>query len=117
MLVGEPGIGKTALCEQLGAVVVEAGGRALVGHCYAEGSFRPPYQPFVEALDASNVRSGLSGRRPITVRVSSSGRSWTARTTTGHLEPYTLVRDQLFRAQGEGKSDRTRAIAAVASRA
>ncbi|HEY2201672.1 MAG TPA: ATP-binding protein [Solirubrobacteraceae bacterium] len=51
MLVGEPGIGKTALCEQLCAFVVEAGGQALVGHCYAEGSFRPPYQPFVEALD------------------------------------------------------------------
>ena len=51
MLVGEPAIGKTALCEELGVSVTAAGGQTLVGHCYAEGSFRPPYQPFVEALD------------------------------------------------------------------
>ncbi len=44
-------IGKTALCEELGVAVTAAGGQTLVGHCYAEGSFRPPYQPFVEALD------------------------------------------------------------------
>src|SRR5262249_55298567 len=50
MLVGEPGIGKTALCDQLRRFVSEAGGRSLVGHCYEEGSFRPPYQPFVEVL-------------------------------------------------------------------
>src|SRR5215472_12841575 len=49
-LVGEPGIGKTALCEQLCRFVVEAGGLPLVGHCYEEGSFRPPYQAFVEVL-------------------------------------------------------------------
>jgi DNA-binding CsgD family transcriptional regulator len=50
MLVGEPGIGKTALCEQLGALVAASGGLSLVGHCYEEGSFRPPYQPFVEVF-------------------------------------------------------------------
>src|SRR5215216_4122315 len=50
MLVGEPGIGKTALCEQLCRFVEMSGGRPLVGHCYEEGSFRPPYQPFVEVL-------------------------------------------------------------------
>jgi hypothetical protein len=48
MLVGEPGIGKTALCEQLCEFAGESGGHSLVGHCYEEGSFRPPYQPFVE---------------------------------------------------------------------
>src|SRR5215216_1144254 len=33
MLVGEPGIGKTALCEQLCRVVAVSGGTPLVGHC------------------------------------------------------------------------------------
>src|SRR3974390_3476453 len=50
MLVGEPGIGKTALSDQLSTFVSASGGLALVGHCYEEGSFRPPYQPFVEVL-------------------------------------------------------------------
>jgi DNA-binding CsgD family transcriptional regulator len=50
MLAGEPGIGKTALCEQLCRFVQVSGGRPLVGHCYEEGSFRPPYQPFVEVF-------------------------------------------------------------------
>jgi DNA-binding CsgD family transcriptional regulator len=52
MLVGEPGIGKTALCEQLGRFASASGGRPLFGHCYEEGSFRPPYQAFVEAFTA-----------------------------------------------------------------
>jgi DNA-binding CsgD family transcriptional regulator len=52
MVVGEPGIGKTALCEQLGTFVSAAGGTSLVGHCYPEGSFRPPYYPFVRALES-----------------------------------------------------------------
>jgi hypothetical protein len=52
LLVGEPGIGKTALCEQLCRFVSASGGRPLVGHCYEEGSFRRPYQPFVEAFGA-----------------------------------------------------------------
>ena len=50
LLVGEPGIGKTALCDELCRSVVAAGGLPLVGHCYEEGSFRRPYQPFVEAF-------------------------------------------------------------------
>jgi predicted ATPase len=50
MLVGEPGIGKTALSDQLCRFVSAAGGKSLVGHCYEEGSFRPPYQPFVEVF-------------------------------------------------------------------
>jgi hypothetical protein len=27
--------------------VSASGGLPLVGHCYEEGSFRPPYQPFL----------------------------------------------------------------------
>jgi tetratricopeptide (TPR) repeat protein len=50
MVMGEPGIGKTALCEQLSTYVTLRGGRTLVGHCYEEGSMSLPYLPFVEAL-------------------------------------------------------------------
>jgi tetratricopeptide (TPR) repeat protein len=50
MVVGEPGIGKTALCEQLSTYVTLRGGKTLVGHCYEEGSLSLPYLAFVEAL-------------------------------------------------------------------
>jgi len=50
MVVGEPGIGKTALCEQLATYVALRGGKALVGHCYEEGPMSLPYLAFVEAL-------------------------------------------------------------------
>ena len=50
MVVGEPGIGKTALCEQLATYVAMRGGLALVGHCYEEGSLSLPYLAFVEAM-------------------------------------------------------------------
>jgi tetratricopeptide (TPR) repeat protein len=51
-VVGEPGIGKTALCEQLATYVAMRGGRTLVGHAYEEGSLSLPYLPFVEAMRA-----------------------------------------------------------------
>ncbi len=50
MVVGEPGIGKTSLCESLSTYVTLRGGRTLVGHCYEEGSLSLPYLAFVEAL-------------------------------------------------------------------
>jgi tetratricopeptide (TPR) repeat protein len=50
MVTGEPGIGKTALCEQLSTYVTLRGGRTLVGHCYETGSLSLPYLAFVEAL-------------------------------------------------------------------
>jgi tetratricopeptide (TPR) repeat protein len=50
IIVGEPGIGKTALCEQLSTYVTLRGGKTLVGHCYEEGSLSLPYLAFVEAL-------------------------------------------------------------------
>jgi tetratricopeptide (TPR) repeat protein len=50
MVMGEPGIGKTALCEQLATYVTLRGGRTLVGHCYEKGSLSLPYLAFVEAL-------------------------------------------------------------------
>jgi tetratricopeptide (TPR) repeat protein len=50
MVVGEPGIGKTSLCEQLATYAAIRGGMTLVGHCYEEGSLSLPYLPFVEAM-------------------------------------------------------------------
>jgi serine/threonine protein kinase len=50
MVVGEPGIGKTAVCEQLATYVTLRGGFTLTGHCYEEGSLSLPYLAFVEAL-------------------------------------------------------------------
>lgn len=50
MIVGEPGIGKTSLCEQLSTYVTLRGGKTMVGHCYEEGSLSLPYLAFVEAL-------------------------------------------------------------------
>src|SRR4051812_170106 len=52
MLAGEPGIGKTALCQQVAGFVGRRNGIALVGHCYPEGSASLPYQPFVEAFES-----------------------------------------------------------------
>jgi tetratricopeptide (TPR) repeat protein len=49
-VVGEPGIGKTALCEQISTYAAVRGGKTLVGHCYEEGSLSLPYLPFIEAL-------------------------------------------------------------------
>jgi tetratricopeptide (TPR) repeat protein len=66
MVTGEPGIGKTALCEQLSTYVTLRGGRTLVGHCYEAGSLSLPYLAFVEALrsyvlsrDAKDLREEL----------------------------------------------------------
>ncbi|KKL50189.1 hypothetical protein LCGC14_2307990, partial [marine sediment metagenome] len=59
MVVGEPGIGKTTLCEQLATYATLRGGRPLVGHCYEEGSLSLPYLPFVEAM-----RSYVLAREP-----------------------------------------------------
>ena len=56
VVVGEPGIGKTALCTQLATYVTLRGGTTLVGHCYEEGSVSLPYLPFVEALSTYVVK-------------------------------------------------------------
>ena len=66
MVLGEPGIGKTALTEQLATYVTLRGGRTLVGHCYEQGSLSLPYLAFVEAMrsyvldrDADDLRKEL----------------------------------------------------------
>jgi eukaryotic-like serine/threonine-protein kinase len=73
MVVGEPGIGKTAVTEQLGNYVSLRNGRVLVGHCYEEGSLSLPYLAFVEALrsyaqarDVSHLKKELgTGARSV----------------------------------------------------
>jgi serine/threonine protein kinase/class 3 adenylate cyclase len=50
MIVGEPGIGKTTITEQLATYVGMRGGKSLVGHCYEEGSLSLPYLAFVETM-------------------------------------------------------------------
>ena len=52
LVVGEPGIGKTALCGRLATSAVEQGGQALTGHCHEDGARSLPCLPFVEALRA-----------------------------------------------------------------
>ena len=49
MVVGEPGIGKTRLVEELGAYASMRGAQVVWGHCY-EGDLGVPYLPYVEAF-------------------------------------------------------------------
>ena len=54
LIVGEPGIGKTRLCEELETHARERGFEVQVGHCY-EGEGAPAYWPWVQILrDAAN---------------------------------------------------------------
>ena len=80
-VVGEPGIGKTSVCEQLATYAAMRGGRALVGHCYEEGSLSLPYLPFVEAMrsyvatrDADALRSELGSGASDVARIVSEVR-------------------------------------------
>jgi tetratricopeptide (TPR) repeat protein len=76
MVVGEPGIGKTALCEQLATYVSLRNGGVLVGHCYEEGSLSLPYLAFVEVLrtyaqtrDVNRLRKELGAGAPDVARI------------------------------------------------
>jgi len=105
MVVGEPGIGKTSLCEQLATYVAVRGGRALVGHCYEEGSLSLPYLPFVEAM-----RSYVLAREPDDLRKDlGSGAAEVARLISE-------IRDRLqveLRPAGDPEDDRWRLLQAV----
>jgi hypothetical protein len=62
MLVGEPGVGKTTLCEQLAAYARQRSAQVVVGHCY--GAESPvSYRPFAEAI--GNIVASLD---PSTLR-------------------------------------------------
>ena len=58
VVVGEPGIGKSSLCDRLSTHVALRGGVTLTGHCYEKGSVSLPYLPFVEILRAHVSGSG-----------------------------------------------------------
>ena len=81
MVVGEPGIGKTTICEQLGTYAKLRGGMTLVGHCYEEGSLSLPYLAFVEAMrtyvldrDTDGLRSDLGSGASEVARIVSEVR-------------------------------------------
>jgi DNA-binding NarL/FixJ family response regulator len=68
-ILGEPGIGKTALCDRLAGYAESHGARTLVGRCYGASSLNVPYLPVVEALrtyvlgldvDTLRIRLGTS---------------------------------------------------------
>jgi tetratricopeptide (TPR) repeat protein len=107
MVVGEPGIGKTSLCEQLATYVTVRGGRALVGHCYEEGSLSLPYLPFIEAM-----RSYVLTREPDGLRADlGSGAADVARLISE-------IRDALqveLRPPGDAEDDRWRLLQAVST--
>jgi len=63
MVVGEPGIGKTSLWEQLSAYVTTRGGKTVVGHCYEEGSLKLPYLALIEAMCSYILTSDPSALR------------------------------------------------------
>src|SRR5439155_24057040 len=105
MVVGEPGIGKTALCEQLATYATVRGGRVLVGHCYEEGSLSLPYLAFVEALrsyvlarPADALREELGTGAPDVARIVSEMRDKVA----AELRP-----------SGDAEDDRWRLLQAV----
>src|SRR5262245_47729232 len=50
MVVGEPGIGKTRLAEEVAELARRERTCVLAGRCY-EGEWAPPYGPFVEAIE------------------------------------------------------------------
>ena len=50
MVMGEAGIGKTRLAEELSAKARRQGWSVLWGRCF-EGPWTPPYAPFAEAIE------------------------------------------------------------------
>jgi tetratricopeptide (TPR) repeat protein len=76
LLVGEPGVGKTRMAEELAAEARAAGSIVLSGRCY-DGDWTPPYAPFSEMLDqlatdysAFISRDALGAGGPVLGRVS-----------------------------------------------
>jgi predicted ATPase len=51
-VLGEPGIGKTTLCERAVDYASSRGGRVLTGRCYEQSQLALRYLPFIEALRA-----------------------------------------------------------------
>jgi predicted ATPase len=60
LVAGEPGIGKTALCQRLAAAVTADAGCALLGRCDDGGALSVPYLPFIEAVRGALAVPGLA---------------------------------------------------------
>ncbi len=61
-LVGEPGVGKTRVAEEIQTNAREQGFVTLAGHCY-EGEGAPPYSPWLEILERTAQISDPSALR------------------------------------------------------
>ena len=57
LITGAPGVGKTRLATEIGAVASQRGMRVLRGHCY-EDQDAPPYSPFAEIFEMALSRAG-----------------------------------------------------------
>ena len=105
MVVGEPGIGKTAVCEQLATYVTLRGGTTLTGHCYEEGSLSLPYLAFVEALRSyATSRPAEELRKELGTAASDLARIVSEVREQLHVEP---------RPPGDPEEDRWRLLQAV----
>ena len=107
MVAGEPGIGKTALCEQLATYVTLRGGQTLVGRCYEEGSLSLPYLAFVEAMRAYVLSRDVKDLR---------AEIGTAAADLGRIVPE--IRERLkvkLRPKKDAEEDRYRLMHAVSS--
>jgi len=109
MVVGEPGIGKTSLCEQLATYAAIRGGKTLVGHCYEEGSLSLPYLPFVEAMrsyvlarDPEGLKSDLGSGAGDIARIVSEVRDRLPALGLGHVSPSPLAEEGRARGHAEG---------------
>jgi len=125
MVVGEPGIGKTSLCEQLATYAAIRGGKTLVGRCYEEGSLSLPYLPFVEAMrgyvlthDTEALRQELGNGAADVARIVSEIRDRLPRGAGPHPGPLPILGE--WDIGGVGRSadpeeERYRLLQAVAS--
>ena len=107
LLVGEPGIGKTRLAEELSALARRAGAEVLWGRSW-EGAGAPALWPWVQIL-----RSAISNREPDRLR-SELG---SAGGTIAHVVPELLERlpDLVVPALPPGEAGRFRLLDAVAT--
>jgi predicted ATPase len=75
-VLGEPGIGKSTLCERAVDYATSRGGRVLMGRCYEQSQLAVPYLPFIEALrgyvdqqDAATLGTELGSSAAYVARV------------------------------------------------
>jgi len=108
LVLGEPGIGKTRLLEELGRLAAARGGRALSGRAF-EAELVRPYGAFIDALrgafpeperDAAPELAAAAARSPFSSPASDRGRLYDAVASllagaAGERAPLVLVLDDL----------------------